>query len=84
MSPTAARTAGAARTRLNKALTKHLVADFDAYGAEAIAKLRKEKPVDYLKLVTAILEKEDGGEAVLGPSYNIVERQIVPPPNRDG
>jgi hypothetical protein len=71
--------AAATRAKLSLALTKHLVSDFDEHGAEVIAKMRKEKPVDYVKLVTAILQKEDAGEAALEPTYNVVERRIIRP-----
>jgi hypothetical protein len=81
--PPARTTAAAARSRLSKALTKHLIADFDANGVEVIAKLRKDKPVDYLKMVTAILDKDDADEAATTPHHIIVERQIIPPPPRD-
>jgi len=74
------RAVAAARLRLGDALTKHVVADFSASGAEVVAKLRKEKPLDYLKLVQVILEKEDADAAALHPTYNVVERRIVYPP----
>lgn len=72
------------RTRLNKALTKHLVADFEANGADVIAKIRTSKPIDYVKLVTTILDEEAEADAAFAPLYNIVERHIVRPDNQDG
>ena len=74
----------AARARLSDAMTKHLVTDFAAHGGEVIAKLRQEKPVDYVKLVTAILQKEDTGGAALDTTYNVIERRIIRPPHTDG
>jgi hypothetical protein len=74
------RAVAAARLRLGDALTKHVVSDFSANGAEVVAKLRQEKPLDYVKLVQAILEKEDAGAAALDATYNVIERRIVQPP----
>jgi hypothetical protein len=50
------RAAGLAR--LSEAFIAALAADYDAFGAEAIAALRIEKPADYVKLVAALLPKE--------------------------
>ena len=74
----------AARLRLGDALTKHVVSDFAANGAEVIAKLRKDKPLEYVKMVQAILEKEDAGAAALNASYNVFERRIIEPERRHG
>ena len=74
------RAVAAARLRLGDALTKHVVSDFSANGAEVVAKLRTEKPLEYVKLVQAILEKEDASAAALQSTYNVIERHIVHPP----
>jgi len=74
------RAVAAARLRLGDALTKHVVSDFSANGAEVVAKLRQEKPLEYVKLVQAILEKEDAGAAALNATYNVIERHIIQPP----
>jgi len=71
-----------ARSRLNLALTKHLVEDFDVHGAEMIATLRRDKPVDYVKLVNAILGDEAGGQAI-DATYHTIERRIVRPGDID-
>ena len=84
MTPPTSRVIAAARQRLGTALTKHVVADFTASGAEVVAKLRKEKPLDYLKLVQAILEKEDADGAAADATYNAIERRIVDPGTGDG
>ena len=76
--------AARARTRLGQALTKHVVDDFTVHGAEVIAKVRNEKPLDYVKLVHTILEKEDAGAAANDPGYTVIERQIVEAGPRDG
>jgi len=76
--------AARARTRLGQALTKHVVDDFTVHGAEVIAKMRNEKPLDYVKLVHTILEKEDAGAAATDPGYTVIERQIVEAGPRDG
>ena len=69
-----------ARQRLNKVLANHLIQDFAANGAEVIAKLRKDKPVEYMKMVSAILQEQTASEAAQAPQYNVVERRIVYPP----
>ena len=74
------RAVAAARLRLGDALTKHVVSDLAVNGAEVVAKLRKEKPLEYVKLVQAILEKEDAGAAALNATYNVIERRIIHPP----
>jgi hypothetical protein len=74
------RAVAAARLRLGDALTKHVVSDFSANGAEVVAKLRQDKPLEYVKLVQAILEKEDAGAAALNATYNVIERHIIQPP----
>ena len=74
----AAYTGRADRLRLNSVLSKHLIADFAANGIEVIAKLRKEKPVEYMKMVSTVLNA-DAGEAPEAPTYTIVERRIIRP-----
>src|SRR6187402_2547973 len=41
--------------RLGRALGEHMSDDFAAFGADLIAKLREDKPVEYMKLMTSIL-----------------------------
>jgi len=77
MTPRTRRAVAAARLRLGDALTKHVVSDFAANGAEVIAKLRTDKPLEYVKMVQAILEKEDAGAAALNATYNVIERRII-------
>jgi hypothetical protein len=76
--------AARARTRLGQALTKHVVDDFTVHGAEVIAKMRNEKPLDYVKLVHTILEKEDAGAAAIDAGYNVIERRIIEAGPRHG
>jgi hypothetical protein len=76
-------TAATARSRLGKAMVQHLVADFEANGADVIAKIRASKPLDYVKLVTNILDEEATADAALAPLYTIVERQIVSADHQD-
>jgi len=73
-------TGTAARQRLNSVMANHLVADFAAHGEEVVAKLRKEKPAEYMKLVSAILQSTSPSENPATPPYTVVERQIVRPP----
>lgn len=76
--------AARARTRLGRALTKHVVDDFIGHGAEVIAKVRSEKPLDYVKLVQTILEKEDADAASTEPGYHIIEQRIIDPGPANG
>ena len=76
--------AAQARTRLGRAMTQHLVDDFAAHGAEVIAKLRTDKPADYLKMISAVLEKEDAAAEAAAVAYNVVERRILRPTNPGG
>jgi len=69
-----------ARQRLNSVLANHLIQDFAANGAEVVARLRKDKPVEYLKMVTTILQQQAASEAAQAPEYNVIERRIVYPP----
>ena len=71
-----------ARQRLNNVLANHLIQDFAANGAEVVARLRKDKPVEYLKMVTALLQQQAASEAAQAPEYNVIERRIVYPPAR--
>jgi hypothetical protein len=73
-----------ARVRLNRALAKHLIADFEANGSEVVAKIRASKPLDYVKLVSSVLSEESIDDAKFAPLYNVVERHIVRPENSDG
>ena len=60
--------AASARERLNAALADHLIDDFKAHGAEVIAKLRKDKPAEYLKMVTTAFQNQGAVPAVRAPS----------------
>ena len=74
-------TGAQARQRLNNVMANHLIQDFSANGAEVVARLRKDKPVEYLKMVTAILQQQQAAsEAAQAPEYNAIERHIVYPP----
>jgi hypothetical protein len=50
-------TAAADRRAFGEDFFAMLCADFVAHGGEAIAKLRGEKPADYLKVIAALLPK---------------------------
>ena len=71
------------RARLRRALVNNLILDFEANGTELVAKMRKDKPLDYLKLVNTILDEEDGDGAKLDATYNVIERRIVRPGDID-
>jgi hypothetical protein len=80
----ATRTPAQNRAKLSRALTRHLVDDFADHGADVIAKLRIDKPADYLKMVSAVLEREDAAEAAAAVAYNVVERRVLRPVKTDG
>jgi len=64
MTMTVSQLAACARLRLKHDLVKHLARDFRSHGESAIAKLRTQKPIDYLRLVTAELDSEAAAEAL--------------------
>jgi len=68
--------------RLGRALGEHISDDFDAHGAEVIAKLRTDKPVEYMKLMTSILSGA-AKNAPAAPKYDVIERIIVRPEDPD-
>ena len=74
-----ARRRASARARLNQALTEHLISDFAEHGAEVIARMRKEKPIDYIKMVNAVLHKDEAAEAALSTSIKVIERRVIRP-----
>jgi hypothetical protein len=57
-----------ARARLNQMLIECVQTDFDAGGAEVLAWLRKDRPLEYLRLVRLALSPDDekGGLAIHG------------------
>ena len=67
------------RVRLGRALGEHMSDDFDAFGAEVIAKLRTDKPVEYMKLMTSILSGAAGKDVDDAPQYSVIERHIISP-----
>lgn len=48
-----------ASARLNQTLTEHLLQDFISNGADVIAWLRKDRPLEYLRLVRLALSPND-------------------------
>jgi hypothetical protein len=73
------------RTRLSNAVANQFIADFSANGGEVIAKLRHEKPLEYIKMMTAILEQAQAAtEAAPTPTYTVIERRVVRPDNPNG
>lgn len=79
-----------ARSKLGEDFLKALVEDFNqpgeegvANGIEAIRKVRKNKPDQYLKVVASILPKEITGENG-EPIVTRIIREIVRPQNPDG
>lgn len=51
-----------ARSKLTEQFLKAMLEDFEAHGIAAIAKVREDKPDQYLKVVAAIIPKEITGE----------------------
>ena len=73
-----------ARDRLNNVLANQFIADFSAHGGEIVAKLRKEKPVDYMKMMSAVLQQIGADGPAQTPTYNVIERRVIRPENSDG
>ena len=71
----AAGPAQATRSQLGEAFLKTLLADWEKDGPLALAKMREEKPVDYVKLVAGIVPKEHGG--VDGGAIGVTEIQRI-------
>ena len=46
------------RNKLGESFVADLLADWEEHGAETIAKVREEKPADYVKVVASILPKD--------------------------
>ena len=72
MTMTGCQLAACARVRLKHDLVKHLARDFRSHGESAIAKLRTQKPIDYLRLVTAELDSEAAADALRAISQSRV------------
>jgi hypothetical protein len=47
-----------ARSKLGEAFLQALADDFDSHGIATIAKVREERPQDYMKVVASLLPKE--------------------------
>lgn len=47
-----------ARSRLGEAFVQDMLTDWEANGAETIARVREERPQDYVKVVASILPKD--------------------------
>jgi hypothetical protein len=69
-----------ARQRLNAALAEHLINDFTANGAGVIAKLRQDKPADYLRMVTTAFQTAGAPPVAATPAYNFGGRRPAPAP----
>jgi hypothetical protein len=54
-----------ARDKLGSAFVHALAQDFDVHGAKVIAKVRRDRPHDYLKIVASTIPKDAGDEALL-------------------
>lgn len=62
-----------ARAKLGEAFIEAMRSDFEQHGAAAIAKVRDEKPDQYLKVIASILPKEiDLGEETQTALANII------------
>ena len=46
------------RNKLGEAFLADMLADWEIHGAETVAKVREERPADYLKVVASILPKD--------------------------
>lgn len=73
-----------ARSKLGEAFLRELLSDFEAHGAETIAKVRTERPQDYVKVVASVLPKELTGEDGGPIPLSVIERRIVRPQHPNG
>ena len=54
-----------ARDKLGTAFVQALAQDFHVHGTKVIAKVRRDRPHDYLKIVASTIPKDAGDEALL-------------------
>jgi len=73
-----------ARARLNSVLANQFITDFAEHGGDVVAKLRQEKPVEYMKLMSAVLQQIGAEEPAQTPTYNVIERRVIRPENPNG
>ena len=60
-----------ARSQLNEAFARALLADFRVCGAEVIAEVREERPAEYLQLIATIATaRADEDEAMSIEAFN--------------
>jgi hypothetical protein len=62
------------RNQLGEAFVADLYADWQANGAETIARVREERPQDYLKVVASILPKDVNVK--VSPFENMSEEEL--------
>jgi hypothetical protein len=55
-----------ARSDLGEQLVQDLYADWEKHGIDAIIRVRKERPVDYLKIIVTLIELEDTPTSFFG------------------
>ena len=63
------------RTKLAEMFLDQLLADWRRHGAETIAQVRKEKPDQYLKLVAALLPRQNDAEP--DPLDGLTDEQLA-------
>jgi hypothetical protein len=64
-----------ARSKLNEQFLQAMFDDFTLHGVDAIAKVRNEKPDQYLKVVASILPKEiEAGEETINALAELLTR----------
>lgn len=66
-----------ARSKLGTAFLEALLSDFSEHGELVIARVRAEKPDQYLKVVASILPKEITGEDGADIGIRLIERRVV-------
>ena len=54
-----------ARDKLGTAVVQAFAQDFHVHGAKVIAKVRRDRPHDYLKIVASMIPKDAGDEELL-------------------
>lgn len=64
------------RARLGQAYVRELQKDFEQGGQDVLAKLREQAPLEYLKMVSALLP-EEMGRAEEKPKTSRLRRTVV-------
>lgn len=64
------------RNKLSQAFVDEVCASFEQHGREVIDRVRREHPVEFLKIVAALIPKAFGSEATENPIDELSDSQI--------